>query len=250
MPAVASPLETLLALQDQDVLAAQLRHRLAHLPETAALAEIEGRIARLDAAIAETAAAREEAAGRRDALAAEVEVIGGRIERIEQQALSGAASYRDQEAMAAEVDSLRRRRREIEDDELEAMEVIEPLEAELARLESARQEETAAAAAARAALDRVAADVQGELAGVLAAREPIAAALPDALREEYERLAARLGGVAVARLVHNMCDGCRLQLPATEIDRIRRAAPDQVFHCEQCGRILVPARRDAAAPET
>lgn len=243
----ATPLETLLAVQDEDVHAGQLRHRLAHLPEAAALAEIEGGLARLDAAVAEVAGRREEAAARRDALEAEAAQTGSRIERIEQQARQAGGSFRDQEAMATEVAALRQRRSEIEDHELEVMEEIEPLESELERLDAERSELRAAAAAARAELERAAAGVRAELAAILARREPLAASLPAPLRAEYDRLAARLGGVAVARLVHGMCDGCRLQLPATEIDRIRHAAPGAVFHCDQCGRILVPPARDAAA---
>lgn len=245
--AAAAPLETLLALQDEDVRAGQLRHRLAHLPEAQVLAELEGRIARLGATLAETAARREEVAGRRDALEAEAAQVGQRIDRIEQQAqLGGASSFRDQEAMAIEVEALRQRRRQIEDHELEAMEEIEPLEAEVSRLELEREELAGAASAARSNLDRAAAEVQAELAQVIQRREPLAAALPANVRAEYERLSARLDGVAVARLIAGMCDGCHLRLPAQEIDQIRHAPPGAVFHCDQCGRILVPATRDAA----
>ena len=35
------------------------------------------------------------------------------------------------------------------------------------------------------------------------------------------------------------CSGCHLALPATEIDRIKREAPDTIVLCDQCGRILV-----------
>ncbi len=244
----AAPLETLLALQDEDIKASQLRHRLAHLPEAASLAEIEGRVARLDAQIGETAARREEAAGRRDALEAEANAVGERIDRIEQQAnLGNVGSYRDQEAMAAEIETLRQRRRQIEDDELEAMEQIEPLEAELERRDRERQEQSAAAGTARQELDRAAAAIQADLAEAMHRREHLAGALPVALRSAYERLAARLGGVAVARLAQGRCDGCHLTLPATELDRIRHAPAGTVFHCEQCGRILVPGTPAPAA---
>ena len=47
----------------------------------------------------------------------------------------------------------------------------------------------------------------------------------------------------MARLVGNTCQGCRLTIPATEVDRIRKAGPDgDVAHCDNCGAILVPTR--------
>ena len=39
--------------------------------------------------------------------------------------------------------------------------------------------------------------------------------------------------------VTTSCSGCHLTLPATEIDRIKKAPPDAFFTCDQCGRILV-----------
>ena len=59
------------------------------------------------------------------------------------------------------------------------------------------------------------------------------------LLAEYERLRARLGGIGAARLEHGTCMGCRMKLPATELDRIKHQSPDELVHCDQCGRILV-----------
>jgi predicted nucleic acid-binding Zn-ribbon protein len=55
----------------------------------------------------------------------------------------------------------------------------------------------------------------------------------------YERLRAKLDGVAVARLEGDLCLGCHVSLPAMEVDAIRHAPPDVVAVHEDCGRILV-----------
>ena len=70
-------------------------------------------------------------------------------------------------------------------------------------------------------------------------RAEAAAPIPPELLATYDRLRARLDGVAVARLVGNHCDGCHLTLPAMELDRIRHLARARWSTCEQCGRILV-----------
>jgi predicted nucleic acid-binding Zn-ribbon protein len=63
--------------------------------------------------------------------------------------------------------------------------------------------------------------------------------LPADLAATYERLRSQLGGIGAAKLVGSSCGGCHLALPATELDRIRHAAPDALVYCDQCGRILV-----------
>jgi predicted nucleic acid-binding Zn-ribbon protein len=81
--------------------------------------------------------------------------------------------------------------------------------------------------------------VEGELASLVDERAAAVSAVPEALVARYEKLRAKLGGVAVARLEHGRCTGCHLQLPATELDRLRHEPPDALAECEQCGRLLV-----------
>jgi predicted nucleic acid-binding Zn-ribbon protein len=110
---------------------------------------------------------------------------------------------------------------------------VSEIEAALAALQAERQ----AAAGSLAEAESV---VDSELAVVSAEREKIVPRVPGQLMRVYEQLRARLGGVAVARLVANRCDGCHLTLPATELDRIRHLPPGEMVTCDQCGRILVP----------
>jgi hypothetical protein len=58
--------------------------------------------------------------------------------------------------------------------------------------------------------------------------------------EEYEALRRAPGGIGVARLVGSTCSGCNLTLSNVEVNRIRKAPPEQVDYCEECGRLLVP----------
>ncbi|HMC51585.1 MAG TPA: C4-type zinc ribbon domain-containing protein, partial [Acidimicrobiales bacterium] len=83
------------------------------------------------------------------------------------------------------------------------------------------------------------ASIDAEVATEREARAALAAALPADLSAQYDRLRGRLGGIGAARLANGACTGCHLTLSAIELDRMRRAPPDAVLHCEQCGRILV-----------
>lgn len=152
----------------------------------------------------------------------------------------GSAS-RDLQAMDGEIDHLAQRRAEIEEVELELMEEQEPIDAELARVADERSQLESAAGVLRTAVVAAESVVSTEIATLEASRGVEAARLPTDLGDRYEVLRGRLAGVGAARLVGNRCDGCHLELPSAEVDRIRHLPRGTVVTCDQCGRILVRA---------
>jgi len=119
------------------------------------------------------------------------------------------------------------------------MEAIEPLDAELADLSGQERAATDRADLLRVDVARAEEAVEAGLGREQEARDDAVAGVADDLIDRYEKLRARLGGVAVARLVGGRCTGCNLLLPTSEVDRIRHEDPDTLVFCEQCGRILV-----------
>jgi predicted nucleic acid-binding Zn-ribbon protein len=237
---VTSPLATLIEVQDRDTVLDQLRHRRSHLPEQAELAGLEAQVAAVDASLAGALALRDEAAGRQAGLEAEIAASDARIGEIEKRLYGGTVSAsRDLTAMSEEVSHLKNRRSSTEDRVLEVMEELEPLEAEVARLEGERAALASRAAEVAQAVAEAQAAVDAEAAVVTAERASVAEGLPADLAATYEKLRSKLGGVGAARLVGSSCGGCHLQLPATELDRVRRSSPDALVFCDQCGRILV-----------
>jgi predicted nucleic acid-binding Zn-ribbon protein len=233
-------LQTLLEVQDHDTTLDQLRHRRATLPERAALDAVEAQIAAVDEAMAAARAVRDEAAGRQAALEEEAAAASARITEIEKRLYGGTVSAsRELTAMSEEVEHLKGRRSGFDDQALEVMEELEPLEAEVDRLQAQRDALTAEADKAADAFVIAERAVDAEIAAVEAERSALASGLPADLAATYERLRARLGGVGVARLVGSSCSGCHLALPAMELERVRRSGPDALVFCDQCERILV-----------
>jgi predicted nucleic acid-binding Zn-ribbon protein len=223
------PLQALIALQDIDTALDQLRHRRAHLPEGVELAAIDDERAQLRRAAREAAAARDEIAGQQARAEADLAATEGRVEAVSRRLYGGTvAAARELQALAADVESLKARASVLEDQVLELMETRQGLEA----LDARRQTAAAALATAEAAVD-------GDLARLAARRAEAARAVPADLQAVYDQLRSRLGGVAVARLIGNHCDGCHLTLPAMELDRIRHLPAGELVTCEQCSRILV-----------
>ena len=237
---MSDALHTLLEVQAQDLAADQLRHRRASLPERVALAEQEAAMARLDIELGEVRARLGDFERSQRRIEDEVATLTAKGEAESKRLYSGTVtSPRELQAMQEEIDGLARRQRELEDDVLELMEAAEPLHEEVDRLEARRDEHAVEAAKLGDLITAAEAEIDAELGGVMAARDELASGVPGDLLATYQRLRDRLGGVGVARLEGAQCMGCHLTIPATEVDAIRHAGPDDVVFHEECGRILV-----------
>jgi predicted nucleic acid-binding Zn-ribbon protein len=234
------PLARLLEVQDRDLALDRLRVRRAGLPERAELASVEERVAAIDAKQSAARGRRQELASRQADLEGEVAGSTERIAVIERRLYGGEVSAsRELQAMSEEVKSLERRRSQLEDRIVEIMEESEPVDEELSALEGDRSGLEAEAGRLRAAIAEAEGVIDAEAAAESEARAGLATGLPADLTATYERLRTRLGGIGAARLVNGSCGGCHLSLPSAELDRVRKAPPDAVLTCEQCGRILV-----------
>lgn len=237
----AGPLQVLLDVQAHDLALDRLAYRLRELPERGRGEELNRQRVALGQRFDALEASRSELARRQEELESHVQALVDRIGVIESRLRSGAVgSFRDQEAMATETQSLDHQRRSFEDRELEIMEELEPVEAELATLASELARVTAEQATAASEFAAAEAAIAVERAVVVAERSPLAAGLPAELSATYERLRAKLGGIGAAKLVDGTCSGCHLRLPSRERDQVVHAPSGTVFYCDQCGRILVP----------
>jgi predicted nucleic acid-binding Zn-ribbon protein len=239
-PAPRSVFERLLEVQDHDTAVDQLRHRRSSLREQSELAGVEGRLAGLESRAAEVQAGRDELGVRQAALEEQIEVSRARQTELERRMYGGQVSAaRDLQAMDDEVKHLKRHISELEDREIEIMEALEPLDGELATAETQRAALRQDRDRLREAIAEAMAKIDADIASQGEARLAAAATVPADLLTRYERLRATLAGTGAARLVGGSCSGCHLTLPAMEVDRIRKAPPDEVITCDQCGRILV-----------
>jgi uncharacterized protein len=234
-------LHELLAVQDLDTQADQLRHRRAHLPERARLDEVTTELAGVEADGVAVTAERDELARRQAELEAELADLERRMTDLDRRMRSGTVTApRDLQAMSAQIDAMKRRRSDQEDAELEILEALDPLEARVGELQDRWATLDREAADLRARVVDAERELDAELVGVVEARRAAAEPVPAELMATYERLRQRLGGVGAAPLVGASCGGCHLTLSAGALDRIRRAPAGTVVTCEQCGRILVP----------
>jgi predicted nucleic acid-binding Zn-ribbon protein len=119
------------------------------------------------------------------------------------------------------------------------MEAAEPIDAELEGFAQRRAEYDGSAASMRQSIVDKQAAIDADLIDTEEKRGATAHALDATLVEEYERIRAQPGKVGVAKLVGSTCRGCHLELPAMEVDRLKKLPADQLIHCDECGCILV-----------
>lgn len=204
-----------------------------------------------------------EAEGRRDSLAERAQALGRerqKVERERRQAelerraaeeegrrlaarLQGGRlrNAREYESVERELAAARRRASDAETAELVAMERLDALEAEIARLGTALAEAEKALAAARRDAEARRAELAARLSAAEARRAERAQAVAPELAAAYEEARRAGRGLGVAVLERSRCRACGLELPAAFAERIRRG---RVVRCENCHRILVPGEAD------
>lgn len=229
----------LLDVQDADLRAQQARHRRAHLPVLAQMAELEARAADLD----EERVARATEVGdiRREVTKAEddVQAVRARADRDNARMNAGQGTSKDLQALQSELEVLTRRQSALEDVEIEAMQRLEDAENALAA--AAKQHDAILAQIAELSVERDAAfaGIDAELGAIVAERASAAAGIDGGLISLYERLRDQQGGVGAASLLRGQCQGCHMSLNAGDLAAIDAAPADQIVRCEECGRILV-----------
>jgi uncharacterized protein len=233
-----SDLENLLVVQEHDTRSDQLRHRRAALPERGALASIDKVIADLDREASASLAGRDGLSAKQERMEVELAADLRKSAELDRR-LSQTVVPREAEAFQAEAKVVAAHRSHLEDDIYALMETIEPIDDRLKEIASQRASLDERATVARAELAAAEVVIDAEAAEVTAARRIAAEAVAESLMARYERQRARLGGVAIARLEHGHCMGCRVEISRGELDAMLARPPDALVECEHCGRMLV-----------
>ena len=238
----ASPesLEHLLQIQDRDKSIAALRHQKSNLPERQKIADLLEALSTLQKKkdfVSKELISKEDDQQR---LEDEVNAIEERVSEQEANLYSGEVSaIKDLQAIQGDIAGLQERKRLVEDQIIVVMEQIEPLKTLFDQLEIEEKTNTEQQAELEAALLRKEQSIEKQIEDVEAERSELALDTSPALLEIYEKIRKQSGNIAVAQLNGMTCKGCHLDLPAVEVDRLKKLPPDQLVHCEECGCILV-----------
>ncbi len=138
-----------------------------------------------------------------------------------------------------EIAVLNERRGALDDDELSALEEQAEIDDDLTAHLADEAALGSALAVADEAAAKAAADIDVELAEIGGRLDELRAAVDAALLARYDRLRHQ-HMVAAAALNGTRCEGCHLDLSATELDEVRAVARSGgIAECPHCGRLLV-----------
>jgi predicted nucleic acid-binding Zn-ribbon protein len=135
--------------------------------------------------------------------------------------------------------TLATRRNELDDRGIELLEGSSAADEELVAL--ADREDRAASAESVLLEHRLRAEGEADraLADLLSERAAMVAAIAPEDLAEYERRRKAFGGIAVSRIDHGMCTGCRMDISVAELDSIKRQPAEAGVECPNCNRLLL-----------
>lgn len=226
----------LLDIADVDQRIARAAHDRAHPPQAARVSELTAVRAEQLRDLTALAGARDDVRAELTRLETDVELAEKRRDR-DTERLGAATNPKDAVALEQELASLARRLSDLEDQELDVMERLEKADAAVAAQQALIDATNAEGARLSAEAKELVASATTMGEQLARDRSALADSIAPSLMAEYDRRAQRTTGAALLR--RGTCEGCRMVLPGTDVNRIRQADADEVVSCPECGCILV-----------
>lgn len=230
-------------LQAVDLRLNEMRARLARFPK--AIGEVDARVAGAKVALESSKAAQLATIKDRKKYELDVEQWKERVRKYKDQ----TAQVKTNEAYKAlqhEVELAETEIAKAEDRLLEQMVASEEYDRRVKASEKDFKEIEAVAKDQRARIETEKAEAEKELSELEAERGRLLKAIPDDLRDHYERIARKHHGIALAEVREEKCSACGMRVRPHVFQEMRRAGSDEMFHCETCTRILYYVEPDAS----
>ncbi len=207
-----------------------LSHVISRIGDSETLAEARISLAREEERLAELE--RSQRDGER-----EVDDLQAKVTALEEKLYGGAVKNpKELASLQGQVENLKRRRKGLEDKVLDIMTEVETTgqkvslkRREVAGIEEEWREE-------QASLSKEQAELSAALATLEQKRNDLASRIDAASLELYQALRRKRQGRAVAKVEQGMCQGCRIALPMSELQRARMG--QGLVQCSSCERIL------------
>jgi len=229
----------LLEIAKLDERLAQLEHKAKSLPEHSEITTLDARAK----VVGNLVVAAETECGDigREVARAEIDVeqVRARASRDESRLNSGQGTPKELEALQHEVVTLSRRQAELEEVELEILERLEQSQKYLAESQREAKELSDTKLGLEATRDAALAEIAKESSVAREMRGILASQIDPEFLALYTKISESVKGIGAAELHQRRCQGCRLEINATDIGRFREASPDEVLRCEECRRILI-----------
>ena len=236
-PASVHPL---LDIQRLDTETEQLQHRRDNLAQRQDLSAAQAEQGELQRQIDTVALQRIEVLTRQKRLEDEAAIIQAKADTDDNRLYSGElTAIRDLQALQDEIAGLRSRQGMLEERAIEALMEAEELSERADSLEAQRSFSDERVTVLEAELASVEAAMDEQLAALSAGRAELAAMADEAAVARYERMRETFGPSAAVPFDPSSGCGCPNQMPAVEVARIKRCTEGEVLDCAECGRLVL-----------
>jgi hypothetical protein len=232
-PNVNEGLWSLVNLQEADLKIAELKRRIAIVPDQ--MATLDAQLTTHDTLVTQNKAKLTDAQKERRRLEGDVELLRGKLSKYKDQ-LMAVKKNEEYTAVLKEIESCKNEIDRAEDRILEFMEFGDTLEKEMKAKETELREAREQILQQKEKLQSHLADLQAELSRVDAARAARAGQVPADLMTIYNRIAHQRRGIALAEARDEMCAACHVRLRPQVLCDVRLG--QQIITCESCTRIL------------
>ncbi|MBF4616685.1 hypothetical protein ITJ44_01140 [Clavibacter sp. VKM Ac-2873] len=237
MKADPSIQKELLDLQEIDTRLTHLTRQLAQLPQLKRIEELQREMELVRRRLGERTGVVEDAQTELSRIESDVAVVQARMDR-DRTRIEAGGSSKDVQALERELESLLRRRDTLEEVELEVMQRLEEAQAAQAEVAVERDALADRLGAVEAERDAAAVELRAQAEQARKDRDALAPRFPDDLLALYEKQRARYG-VGAAMLHRGISLGSNIALHQSDLDALRKRAPDDVVIDPESNAILV-----------
>ncbi len=238
MKASPSDQRQILDIQRHDLALTSLAHKLATLPEIAALsaATIKSNNTRDLRIGAETELS--DVTRELNRAEGDVEQVVTRLQKDEARLNSGTGAPKELESLQHEVVSLNARRAELEEVELEVMLRVDGIKSRIDELKALEATLATEIAELTDRKNMASLALESESSELKTERAATVTLVDKAIYDLYEKIRSS-GGAGAAALLGGQCLGCNLSINSVDLKRMLDSAEDEVIRCEECRCILV-----------
>ncbi len=238
MKASPSDQRQILDIQRHDLALTSLAHKLATLPEIAALsaATIKSNNTRDLRIGAETELS--DVSRELNRAEGDVEQVVTRLQKDEARLNSGTGAPKELESLQHEVISLNARRAELEEVELEVMLRVDGIKSRIDELKALEATLATEIAELTDRKNMASLALESESSELKTERAATVTLVDKAIYDLYEKIRSS-GGAGAAALLGGQCLGCNLSINSVDLKRMLDSAEDEVIRCEECRCILV-----------
>ncbi|MBE3076870.1 zinc ribbon domain-containing protein [Clavibacter michiganensis] len=237
MKADPSIQKELLDLQEIDTRLTHLTRQLAQLPQLKEIDALQREMELVRRRLGERTGVVEDAQTELSRIESDVAVVQARMDR-DRTRIEAGGSSKDVQALERELESLLRRRDTLEEVELEVMQKLEEAQSAQAEVVVERDALAERLAAVEAERDAAAVELRVQAEQARKDRDALAPRFPEDLLALYEKQRARYG-VGAAMLHRGISLGSNIALHQSDLDALRKCAPDDVVIDPESNAILV-----------